>query len=145
MYEDEVNYYFIYLILLNLFRDLKRKEKDVHLIGLELLPELADLDSYEQDDELMFEKCRAIEHWLNDERYIGLLQDGATIDDYSAEKMNAFYLRNIFDEVFVKGKKLTQFSKDTNITYWSLRNTIKNIKKQINKLYESGELSSSDN
>ena len=145
MYEDEVNYYFIYLILLNLFRDLKRKEKDVKLIGLEQLPELADPESYEQEDELMFEKCRAIEEWLNDDRYIELLQEGSKIDNYSSDKMNAFYLRNIFEEVFVKGKKVTQFSRDTNITYWSLRNTIKNIKKQIKQRYESGQHSSSDN
>lgn len=145
MYEDEVNYYFIYIILLNLFRDLKRKEKEVKLISLDLLPELADEDSYEVDDEVLFEKCRAIEEWLNDDRYIELLQEGSKIENYSSDKMNAFYLRNIFEEVFVKGKKVTQFSRDTNITYWSLRNTIKIIREQIKKRYETGRHSSNDN
>lgn len=145
MYDDEVNYYFIYLILLNLFRDLKRKEKDVKLISIEYLPELPDIDTIEVNDELVFEKCRAIEEWLNDSRYNDLLNEGTKIDEFTSDKMNAFYLRNIFEQVFLGGKKLMQFSRDTNISYWSLRNTVKVIKKEIKNRYETRRLSSNDN
>ena len=59
--------------------------------------------------------------------------------------MNAFYLRNIFEQVFVGGKKLMQFSRDTNISYWSLRNTVKVIKNEIKNRYETRRLSGNDN
>ena len=93
----------------------------------------------------MYEKCRAIEEWLNDSRYNDLLKEGTKIDEFTSDKMNAFYLRNIFEQVFVGGKKLMQFSRDTNISYWSLRNTVKVIKNEIKNRYETRRLSSNDN
>ena len=51
--------------------------------------------------------------------------------------MEKYYLRRIFKEVFYNKVQITKLAKDTNITYWSLRNTIKIIKKQIRKKYEN--------
>ena len=45
-------------------------------------------------------------------------------------------MRRIFKEVFLDKTKVSVLSRNTNITYWSLRNTIKNIKKQIKEDYE---------
>ena len=43
----------------------------------------------------------------------------------------------VFEEIFIHNKSISQLSRDTNISYYSLYNTVKNIKEQINKFYES--------
>ena len=54
--------------------------------------------------------------------------------------MEKYYLRRIFKEVFLNKIQITKLAKDTNITYWSLRNTIKIIKKQIGAKREESNL-----
>jgi hypothetical protein len=48
-----------------------------------------------------------------------------------------YYQRKVFEEIFIHNKSISQLSRDTNISYYSLYNTVKNIKEQINKFYES--------
>jgi len=59
------------------------------------------------------------------------------LEDYDRTKMFNFYQRKVFEEIFLNNKSISQLSRDTNITYYSLYNTVKNIKQQIKKLYES--------
>ena len=54
--------------------------------------------------------------------------------------MHLYYLRRIFKEVYLDGKKLAKFSRESKITYWSLRNTLKIIKKQIRDNYENRDI-----
>ena len=65
-----------------------------------------------------------------------MLEDANLLENFSKDKMKVYYMRRIFKEVFLDNTKVSKLSRDTNITYWSLRNTIRNIKKQIKEDYE---------
>ena len=62
--------------------------------------------------------------------------------EYDPAKFGKFYKRKIFEEIFIEGKSISQFSKDTGITYYSIYNTIKNIKKELRDEYQNRRLDS---
>ena len=64
--------------------------------------------------------------------------------EYDREQLNKYYLRKVFEECFLNKKSVSELSRNTNITYWSLRNTIKIIKKQIKKTYEARRQTGAD-
>ena len=66
-----------------------------------------------------------------------MLENDTVLQNFSSDKMHVYYLRRIFKEVYLEGQKLAKFSRDTKITYWSLRNTLKTVKHQIKKNYEN--------
>ena len=132
LYENgEINYYFIFITLRNLVYDLKREEKKIHYIGVEGLHSREDEDYIE--DPYIYDKHKIITEWFEHPEFLKLLQAETFIKDFTKDKMQIYYLRRIFEEVFVEGKKIAKLSRDSKITYWSLRNTIKIIKKQIKK------------
>lgn len=134
--EDEINYYFIYICLRNLVYDLKRKEKKVTYLQLDQLHKEAQNDPYiEKPDG--YKKLKAIIDWYENPEYLSMLESDTYLKDFTSDKMHLYYLRRIFKEVYLDGKKLAKFSRETNITYWSLRNTLKSIKNQIKKEYEN--------
>lgn len=134
--EDEINYYFIYICLRNLVYDLKRKEKKVTYLQLDQLQKEAQNDQYiEKPDG--YKKLKAIIDWYENPEYLSMLENDTYLKDFTSDKMHLYYLRRIFKEVYLDGKKLAKFSRETNITYWSLRNTLKSIKNQIKKEYEN--------
>lgn len=134
--ENEVNYYFIYICLRNLVYDLKRKEKKVSYVEISKTHLNAENDTYsEQPDG--YHKLKAIIDWYEDPEYLSMLESDTYLKDFTSDKMHLYYLRRIFKEVYLDGKKLAKFSRETNITYWSLRNTLKSIKNQIKKEYEN--------
>lgn len=134
--ENEVNYYFIYICLRNLVYDLKRKEKKVSYVEISKIHLNAENDTYsEQPDG--YHKLKAIIDWYEDPEYLSMLESDTYLKDFTSDKMHLYYLRRIFKEVYLDGKKLAKFSRETNITYWSLRNTLKSIKNQIKKEYEN--------
>jgi DNA-directed RNA polymerase specialized sigma24 family protein len=114
---DEVNYYFVYVTLYNLYKDSHRKKK-LNFIDV--------LDFHELDieDKVYFEidntkELEAIEKW------------------YKSENKNVYedlYYKKIFEEVFIEKKSVSELSRESKITYWSLRNAVKIIKKQIHDL-----------
>ena len=56
---------------------------------------------------------------------------------YNSENSNIYedeYYKKIFEEIFIEKKSVSELSRESKITYWSLRNAIKIIKKQINDL-----------
>ena len=50
-------------------------------------------------------------------------------------KLLNYYQRKIFEEVFINKVSITQLSKDTRISYYSLYNTVRNIKQEIRNNY----------
>ena len=43
------------------------------------------------------------------------------------------YYRRIFEEIFIERKPVSELSRESTITYWSLRNAVKIIKKHLNR------------
>tara|TARA_R110000803_G_scaffold122082_1_gene190103 strand:- start:1560 stop:2177 length:618 start_codon:yes stop_codon:yes gene_type:complete len=142
--DNEVNYYFIYVTLRNLAFDLKRKEKNISIISLDSKymshlsdeMEFQDWDKKESNESDLFLKHKVISDWYENDKYLQMLEEANLLENYSKDKMKVYYMRRIFKEVFLDKTKVSELSRNTNITYWSLRNTIKNIKKQIKEDYE---------
>ena len=149
LYEDtgQINFYFIYIILKNMFYDLKRKEGKFSVIpikNLDITNEEYNINNRylkisKQDQKEIYLKHKVIEDYLLDDDFLDLIADGV-IDDYSNKKFGAFYKRKLFEEVFIKGNSIRKFSNDSGITYYSVYNTIKNIKKELNEIYKNRRL-----
>jgi len=140
--KDEINYYFIYVTLRNLVFDLKRKEKKVTYVGTEFIDDTGTEAYVETPD--TYSKVKAINDWYENPEYLKMLENETNLDSFTTEKMHIYYLRRIFKEVYIDKKKLMQFSRESKITYWSLRNTLKIIKKQINLEYETRDTTRKD-
>ena len=143
MYNDnEVNWYYVYVTLRNLFLDLKRQEAKVKIISLDNSDKIKAsliVEQYQEIEDDKFEKHKCIEEWLLNDDFIEMTKDSEVFDfdRYDKNKMFNYYQRKVFEEIFIHNKSISQLSRDTNISYYSLYNTVKNIKEQINKFYES--------
>ena len=124
--ENSPNFYGCYVVLRNMVFDLKRKEKQVEFLELEYLPE-AEVEEYTEPN--YDDKIKAISNWL-ESNYI---DHNAEELDYDSEVLKKIYYKTIYEEVFENGKKITQLSRETGISYYSLYNTVRHIKKQINE------------
>lgn len=134
IFEDtgKINYFFIYVTLKNMFLDLKRNEKRIKIIPLETYDKTE--DDIIQEKEIDYDKFRVIEKYLLNQDYIDLTSE--CVKEYTNKQFGAFYKRKIFEEVFIEGKSISQFSRDSGISYYSLYNTIKNIKKDLKNEYK---------
>ena len=103
--EDDINYYYIFKVLRSLFLDLKRKESKVKIV------ELGEIENSELD--------------INYE------------DAYEAvtEEINTlfWYDRKVY-EIIDNGKSISELSRQTNISYYSLYNTYKKVKNKLKHL-----------
>lgn len=134
--EKEINFYFVYLTLYNMFKNLKRAEKRVRVVSIENLDYLPAEEDYSEIDDL--NNYRAIQEWFLHDDYLELTDlNNPKLEEYDKTKMFNFYQRKVFEEVFLNNKSISQLSRDTNISYYSLYNTVKNIRQQIKQLYES--------
>jgi len=141
MYNDnEINHYFVYVTLYNMFCNLKRAEKKVNLVSLDYMPELSD-EPYDETENEDYQNYRAIQEWFLHDDFLAFTQivkdEENVLEDYDRDKMYNFYQRKIFEEVFLNNKKISKLSRDTNISYYSLYNTVQNIKQQIKDYYGS--------
>ena len=141
MYNDnEINHYFVYVTLYNMFCNLKRAEKKVNLVSLDYMPELSD-EPYDETENENYQNYRAIQEWFLHDDFLAFTQivkdEENVLEDYDRNKMYNFYQRKIFEEVFLNNKKISKLSRDTNISYYSLYNTVQNIKQQIKDYYGS--------
>ena len=141
MYNDnEINHYFVYVTLYNMFCNLKRAEKKVNLVSLDYMPELSD-EPYDETENENYQNYRAIQEWFLHDDFLAFTQivkdEENVLEDYDRDKMYNFYQRKIFEEVFLNNKKISKLSRDTNISYYSLYNTVQNIKQQIKDYYGS--------
>ena len=139
-YKDDINIYFIFLTLRSLFTDYTRKYNKIKIVEFEDYMLEKDQQIFDEENKTIDLDGRqeVINEWYNDNMYLELLeQENFNNINYTKEQMEKYYLRRIFKEVFLNKIQITKLAKDTNITYWSLRNTIKIIKKQIRKKYEN--------
>lgn len=134
--ETEVNYYFFWITLKNLYTDFHRKRINSPIVYVPEVSDSVEDDVFDLDDD-DYEMHVAVMEWFEDQDYEQMCNDDQEILEYDHKKLNKYYLRKIFEECFLNKKSVSELSRDTNITYWSLRNTIKIIKKQIQKTYET--------
>lgn len=107
-YNDEINYYYIYKQLRGLFIDLHRKEKKIIKTNIDILSEFID----EQGETKQVDVCGAMKQMDN------LLDK------------TFWYDRTVF-EIVSDGMPIAELARKTNISYYSLYNTYKNVKQLI--------------
>ena len=104
-YGDGVNYFYVFRTLTSIFLDYKRKESKTGLIGLD------EIDmQFQDDEEVPFQK-----------QYDKILEGLAEL---------YWYDRKVF-EIIENGESISELSRKTNISYYSLYNTYKKVKKYL--------------
>lgn len=123
--KDEVNYFFIYVTLKNLYFDNLRRNKGVKFLDETNLPENEEV-AY---NEMLFNlQTEAVDKW-----YSELNLEIEKIQDYK-DKAFLCYIKFIYQKVFIENISVSELSRSSGITYWSLRNTVLTIKQQINEI-----------
>jgi hypothetical protein len=120
--ENEINYYFIYVTLKNMYYDSKRKASRSVMVDIEKI-DLPEIDYCEDDYNINLQKLK---NWENN-----ITAEIDSIKSYNRRKANLSYIKFIYDKIFVENMSITDLSKQVGISYWSLRNTIQIIKQQI--------------
>ena len=103
MYKDDINYFYVFKMLSTMFLDLKRKEGRSIVLNLDEIPDLSidqDLTNYE-------EKYQDVMNAM-DELY--------------------WYDKKVY-EIIDDGLSISELSRKTNISYYSLYNTFNKVKK----------------
>jgi hypothetical protein len=99
---DDVNYFYIFRTLTSIFLDYKRRESKTGMIGLdELEHDIADNEEVEYQ-----------------EKYDKVLEGLAEL---------YWYDRKVY-EIIESGESISELSRKTNISYYSLYNTYKKVK-----------------
>jgi DNA-directed RNA polymerase specialized sigma24 family protein len=114
MYKDEINYYYIFKTLKSLFIDLKRKSKNIKMISI--------------DDPQSHIKA---ELNLDCENQVNFKETNDRIEN-ALSKMY-WYDRKVF-EIINSGESIADFSRNSNIKYYSLYWTYNKVKEQLKKL-----------
>ena len=105
MYEDDINYYYIFKTLRTLFLDLKRKGKNINIVPLDHVQ----LTNSDINFEESYEKVK------------------------DALSKMYWYDRKVF-EIINEGESIAEFSRKSYIQYYSLYNTYKKVKNKLKKL-----------
>jgi len=112
-YEDDINHFYIYRILRSLFIDLCRKEAKITKVNIEYLEKFVEEEEVKEYKDIEG-KMKQLDNVL-DEVY--------------------WYDRKVFD-LISEGMSIAELSKKTNISYYSLYNTYKNVKTLIKQNIE---------
>jgi hypothetical protein len=112
MYEDDINYYYIFKTLKTLFLDLKRKQKGIVMVNI--------------DDEYISSlgKAVATEDVNFDSAY----------EDVKDELSKMYWWNRKVFEVVNEGESIAEFSRKSKISYTILYNAYKKVKKKLTKL-----------
>jgi hypothetical protein len=105
MYEDDINYYYIFKTLRSLFLDLKRKGKNISMIPLDNIHLTNNDVNYDESYDKVKEALSKM-YW---------------------------YDRKVF-EIINQGESIAEFSRKSYIHYYSLYNTYKKVKDKLKKL-----------
>jgi DNA-directed RNA polymerase specialized sigma24 family protein len=136
---EEINFYFAYLVIRNMVFDLKKKEKKINY--LEIPSERPDIwfNNYvaakwcEQPlNHIDYDKSKSayVTKWLNE-------HDFSNLDLNNIQSLEKIYHACIFNEIIIEKKSISQLSRELNVTYHSIRNTVKIIKNEIKHNYEA--------
>jgi DNA-directed RNA polymerase specialized sigma24 family protein len=104
-YGDGVNYFYVFRTLTSIFLDYKRKESRTGLIGLDELER-----QVEGEEDVEYDK-----------EYEKVLQGLAEL---------YWYDRKVY-QIIEAGESISELSRKTNISYYSLYNTYKKVKKHL--------------
>lgn len=115
-YNNEINYYYVYKTLKALYLDLYRKEKKIFKVGLE------SLDKYVNEPSLFDKEAQPPPKDINSK----MKQLNTLLDEVY------WYDKKVFD-IVSSGTSIMELSRKTGISYYSLYNTVANIKKLIKK------------
>ena len=112
MYQDDINYYYIFKTLKTLFLDLKRKQKGIVMVNI--------------DDEYVSSlgKAVATEDVNFDSAY----------EDVKDELSKMYWWNRKVFEVVNEGESIAEFSRKSKISYTILYNAYKKVKKKLTKL-----------
>ena len=112
MYQDDINYYYIFKTLKTLFLDLKRKQKGIVMVNI--------------DDEYVscLGKAVATEDVNFDSAY----------EDVKDELSKMYWWNRKVFEVVNEGESIAEFSRKSKISYTILYNAYKKVKKKLTKL-----------
>lgn len=102
-YGEDINHFYIFRTLTSIFLDLKRRESKTGIIGLDEL-------------EIQIEQEEDVEY---QEKYERILDGLAEL---------YWYDRKVY-EIIESGESISELSRKTNISYYSLYNTYKKVKK----------------
>ena len=104
LYKDEINYYYVFKILRGLYVDLIRKKSKVKLISLENIEPVTEIDHNNYDE--VYNKLQDI------------LKD------------MYWYDKKVF-EIIEDGTNISELSRKSKISYYSLYNTYKKVKQKL--------------
>jgi DNA-directed RNA polymerase specialized sigma24 family protein len=104
LYNDEINYYYVFKILRGLYVDLIRKKSKVKLVSLENIEPVTEIDHNNYDE--VYNKLQDI------------LKD------------MYWYDKKVF-EIIEDGTNISELSRKSKISYYSLYNTYKKVKQKL--------------
>lgn len=116
-YKDDINYWYVYKILRHLFLHLKLKEKKIKIAEHYAKNEYGQLRQIWGEDEIL--KAHSYVNYDRFDEKFNKLLDELT-----------WYDKSVFQLVSA-GKKISVLSRETNISYVSLWNTYRKVKKHI--------------
>lgn len=125
--QNEVNYFFIYVTLKNAYFDDIRRSNKQSFVSID---ENIHIDEESYSEDIYLTQSKAVEIWLTK---INAEIVEMEKEDYSRRLVTLNFYLYIYDKVLVKQTNLSELSREIGITYWSLRNTLNNIKRQINE------------
>jgi hypothetical protein len=123
--KSEVNYFFVYVTLRNLYFDNLRRNKGIKFVDDTMLPE-TEQEAY--NEQIYCLQSQAVDKW-----YSELNSEIESITEDNKEKAFLCYIKFIYQKVFIEHISVSELSRSSGITYWSLRNTMLTIKQQINE------------
>ena len=121
--ENDVNYFFIYVTLKNMYYDNLRRSKNKILVELEDVKIVEDEDYSEIDFNFKNDKIKLWELELDNQI--------ESILEYNSQKASLYYIKFVYQKVFIEQTSISELSRNAGISYWSLRNTTQIIKQQI--------------
>ena len=115
MYNDEINYYYIFKTLKSLFIDLKRKSKNITMVSIDDPQKLNIIKNlnFETENQVNFNEANRIVKKELSQMY--------------------WYDRKVF-EIINGGESIADFSRKSKIKYYALYFTYKKVKDKLKKL-----------
>jgi hypothetical protein len=123
--KDEVNYFFVYVTLRNLYYDNLRKNKKIIKVDETFIPQVEDEDYTEDLHEFHY---GVVKQWYDE-----LNEQIILLEDYKLQS-HLCYIKFVYEKIFIQHTSVSELSRSSGITYWSLRNTVLQIKNQIKEL-----------
>lgn len=119
--KTEANTYFVYVMLKNMYLDDIKKPNKTERIVYDVIQDEREYNEIDFNTQL-----QCTEDWLEQ-----LNTEIENCKSYTIEKAHLYYIKFIFDSIFINRISVSELSRNVGITYWSIRNTVNIIKTQI--------------